>query len=136
MKRIKLNDVIIIVCLSLICCACKREIYIPVEKTIVQTDTFRQTRLLHDSLHFRDSVIMQIKGDTVYKEAWRLRDRIRIIKDTVMHHHVDSIVKPLLTVVEKTKEVKKFNWFAPESLCMAAFIILLIICLIKLRFRL
>lgn len=133
MNRIKLNELIYVVCLLLICCACRREIYIPVEKSILHSDTLRQTRLLHDSLHFRDSVIMQIKGDTVYKEAWRMRDRIRIVKDTVMRHHVDSIVKPVITVVEQTKEVRKFNWFAPESLCMAAVIILLAICLIRLK---
>ena len=77
------------------------------------------TRLLHsrDTLIIRDSIVTRITGDTIYKETWRTRDRVSIIRDTVrigngfelQELHRDTIREPQIVEVEKevVKEVEK-----------------------------
>lgn len=106
-------------------CSCSKKVYVPVERTVVRTDSVAVhradslTRLLHtrDTLVIRDSITTTVRGDTVYKEAWRIRDRVSIIRDTVrigngfelqqLHH--DTIREPQIIEVEKevVKEVEK-----------------------------
>lgn len=106
-------------------CACSKKVYVPVERTRTVTDsTFIHradslTRLLHtrDTLIVRDSIVTRITGDTIYKEAWRTRDRVSIIRDTVrigngfelQQLHRDTIREPQIVEVEKevVKEVEK-----------------------------
>ena len=106
-------------------CSCSKKVYVPVERTRTVTDSTyihradSLTRLLHmrDTLIIRDSIVTRITGDTIIKEAWRTRDRVSIIRDTVrigngfelqqLHH--DTIREPQIIEVEKevVKEVEK-----------------------------
>ena len=104
-------------------CSCSRKLYVPVERTRTVTDsTFIHradslTRLLHshDTLIVRDSIVTRITGDTIYKEAWRTRDRVSIIRDTVrigndfelQQLHRDTIREPQIVEKEVVKEVEK-----------------------------
>ena len=83
-------------------CSCSKKVYVPVERTRTVTDS---------------TYIHRITGDTIIKEAWRTRDRVSIIRDTVrigngfelqqLHH--DTIREPQIIEVEKevVKEVEK-----------------------------
>lgn len=106
-------------------CSCSKKVYVPVERTVVRTDSVAVhradslTRLLHmrDTLIIRDSIVTRITGDTIVKEAWRTRDRVSIIRDTVrigngfelQQLHRDTIREPQIVEVEKevVKEVEK-----------------------------
>lgn len=71
--------------------ACTRKVYIPVERTVTtldsayirSTDSLRRLLTTRDTLIIRDSIATYIHGDTVIKEAWRYRDRVSIIRDTI-----------------------------------------------------
>lgn len=65
-----------------------------------QRDTTYIERLQVDSIYKRDSVYIREKGDTVYIYKERVRDRYRLLRDTVRLVKVDSIA------VERIKEVK------------------------------
>lgn len=102
-------------------CACSKKVYVPVERTRTVTDsTFihRADTLTHqlhtiDTLMLRDSVVVTVRGDTVIKEAWRLRDRIRILRDTLRigngftltETRRDTIREPQIVEVEKRIEI-------------------------------
>lgn len=106
-------------------CSCSKKVYVPVERTRTVTDSTyihradSLTRLLHtrDTLVIRDSIVTRIIGDTIIKEAWRTRDRVSIIRDTVrigngfelQQLHRDTIREPKIIEFEKevVKEVEK-----------------------------
>ena len=111
-------------------CACSKKVYVPTERVVVRTDSVAVrradslTRLLavRDSFVVRDSVFVMLRGDTVIKEAWRIRERVSLVHDTVRigsgfsaeRIRLDSVRVPEVVTVEKvvTKEVeKKLNWW-------------------------
>lgn len=111
-------------------CACSKKVYVPAERVVVRTDSVAVrradslTRLLavRDSFVVRDSVFVMLRGDTVIKEAWRIRERVSLVHDTVRigsgftaeRIRLDSVRVPVPVTVEKvvTKEVeKKLNWW-------------------------
>ena len=111
-------------------CACSKKVYVPAERVVVRTDSVAVhradslTRLLasRDSFVVRDSVFVFQRGDTVVKEAWRIRERVSLVHDTVRigsgftaeRIRLDSVRVPEVVTVEKvvTKEVeKKLNWW-------------------------
>lgn len=111
--------------LALLLAACSKKVYVPVERTVVRTDSVAVhradslTRLLHtrDTLVIRDSITTTVRGDTVYKEAWRIRDRVSVMRDTLrigngfelQQLHRDTIREPKIIEVEKevVKEAEK-----------------------------
>ena len=109
-------------------CSCSKKVYVPVERTVVRTDSVAVhradslTRLLHtrDTLVIRDSIVTRITGDTVIKEAWRTRDRVSIIRDTVrigngfelQQLHRDTMPEPKIIEVDKRVEVRApLRWY-------------------------
>lgn len=109
-------------------CACSKKVYVPVERTVVRTDSVAVhradslTRLLHtrDTLVIRDSITTTVRGDTVYKEAWRIRDRVSVMRDTLRigsgftlaETHRDTIRQPQIVEVEKRVEVRApLRWY-------------------------
>lgn len=111
--------------LALLMASCSKKVYVPVERTRTVTDSTyihradSLTRLLHtrDTLVIRDSITTTVRGDTIIKEAWRTRDRVSIIRDTVrigngfelQQLHRDTIREPKIIEFEKevVKEVEK-----------------------------
>lgn len=114
--------------LALLMAACSKKVYVPVERTVVRTDSVAVhradslTRLLHtrDTLVIRDSITTTVRGDTVYKEAWRIRDRVSVMRDTLRigsgftlaETHRDTIRQPQIVEVEKRVEVRApLRWY-------------------------
>lgn len=85
------------------CSGCAKHIYVPVEKESVSY----RFKTLRDSIYFRDSIYMQVKGDTVVKESFRYVYVDRFIKDTI--HIKDSIQVPI------PYEVVKYKGDSPKS---------------------
>lgn len=109
-------------------CSCSKKVYVPVERTVVRTDSVAVhradslTRLLHtrDTLVIRDSITTTVRGDTVLKEAWRIRDRVSVMRDTLRigsgftlaETHRDTIRQPQIVEVEKRVEVRApLRWY-------------------------
>lgn len=111
-------------------CACSKKVYVPAERVVVRTDSVAVhradslTRLLaqRDSVVVRDSVFVFQRGDTVVKEAWRIRERVSLVHDTVRigagftaeRIRLDSVRVPVPVTIEKiiTKEVEKeLSWW-------------------------
>lgn len=109
-------------------CACSKKVYVPAERVVVRTDSVAVhradslTRLLavRDSFVVRDSVFIMLRGDTVVKEAWRIRERVSLVHDTVRigsgfsaeRIRLDSVRVPVPVTIEKvvTKE-KELGWW-------------------------
>lgn len=72
-------------------CSCTRKIYVPVENTVMRTDTVYSAKLRVDSVIFRDSVAVIQKGDTVFLTRYRDRYRVREHTDTVYQSVIDSV---------------------------------------------
>lgn len=79
---------ILIVVLACMSCRTTSVEYVPVDR--VKTE-FRYL-VKHDSVHIRDSVFIQLKGDTVFTERWHVEFRDRWRRDTITR--ADSIPLP------------------------------------------
>lgn len=69
-------------------------------QTVYQRDTtyIRNTRV--DSTFKRDSVFVKEKGDTIYIYKEKIRERYRIVRDTLYRSKIDSVY------IDREKEVK------------------------------
>lgn len=82
---------------------CKVIKEIPVEKIVEKTSY--QNRFFRDSIYLRDSIRVETKGDTVFRDRYRYLYRDREIRDTLQVTVIDSIPYP----VEVEKELSKWN---------------------------
>ena len=122
-------------------CSCTRKIYVPVENTVMRTDTVYSAKLRVDSVIFRDSVAVKQKGDTVFLTRYRDRYRVREHTDTVYQSVIDSVkisvpypVERELTRWEKVKmDAGGFAFGAGTALLVA--VIALLVWLIKIKRR-
>lgn len=80
---------------------CKSIEYIPVET--VRTDTIIESRLVYDSIHVHDSVLVKEKGDTVLIEHWHTKIADRWRTDTIYRSRTDSIQVPYPVEKKLTK---------------------------------
>ena len=98
----------LIVCIAsaIVLTGCKSVEVVEVER--VNHDTLYMSKLIHDSVIVTDSVVLKEKGDTVWFEKWHTQWRERIVRDTVHHHHLDSV--PVPYPVEKPVE-KQLTWW-------------------------
>lgn len=95
-SSIKVFLSIIAIIAALLLCGCRSIQYVPVETVkkeyVSKTDTF----VKRDSIYKRDSVMVTVKGDTVFVNRWNVtykdRWRERIKTDTVFR--TDSIRVP------------------------------------------
>lgn len=71
---------------------CKTIEYVPVE--VVKTQTKDHLVEVHDSVYVRDSTVIHTKGDTVFKDKWKLIYKNRYVHDTTYVHRTDSIPVP------------------------------------------
>lgn len=69
-------------------------------ETVYVRDTTYISKLQVDSVFKRDSIFVKEKNDTVYVYKEKVRDRYRLLRDTVYQHSVDSVY------VDKVREVK------------------------------
>lgn len=72
--------------------SCRSIQYVPVES--VKTEIQYKDRLHRDSIHVLDSVFLQVKGDTVFRDRYRIVYKDKQIRDTAYIHKVDSVWVP------------------------------------------
>lgn len=87
-----------IVCAAMIlssCGALRNQI-----ETVYVRDTTYISKVQVDSVFKRDSIFVKEKNDTIYVYKEKVRDRYRLLRDTVYQHSVDSVY------VDKVREVK------------------------------
>lgn len=69
-------------------------------ETIYLRDTTYISKVQVDSVFKRDSIFVKEKNDTIYIYKEKVRDRYRLLRDTVYRHKVDSVY------IDKVREVK------------------------------
>lgn len=99
---------------------CKSVEYIPVDRVKIEY----RDRYVLDSVFYRDTTHIQSRGDTVFVEVVRWRERFKL--DTLLIHKTDSI--PI--VVEVPVEVNRLNWW--QNIRLKAFNIIVVILFILL----
>ncbi|MDD3038598.1 hypothetical protein [Bacteroides sp.] len=72
--------------------SCRSTQYVPVET--IKTEVQYKDRLQRDSIHVLDSVFMLVKGDTVFRDRYRIEYRDKLIRDTTYIHKTDSVQVP------------------------------------------
>lgn len=72
--------------------SCRSVQYVPVET--VKTEIQYKDRLQRDSIHVLDSVFLKVKGDTVFRDRYRIVYKDKQIRDTAYIHKVDSVRVP------------------------------------------
>lgn len=71
-----------------------------VERISYKHDTTYVDRLRIDSLYQRDSIFIRETGDTVWVYTEKIRDRFRLIRDTVSLVRIDSVAYETIKEVE------------------------------------
>lgn len=69
-------------------------------ETVYVRDTTYISKVQVDSVFKRDSIFVKEMNDTIYVYKEKVRDRYRLLRDTVYQHSVDSVY------VDKVREVK------------------------------
>ena len=106
--------IIALVVLALVCCSCKT-------KYITQTDYKEVPVVMHDTVAsniwridttiVKDSVYFAVKGDTIFKEKYNTKWRIKVAHDTI-NKVVEKPVEVLRTSIKtETKEVNRLYWW-------------------------
>ncbi len=103
-KKIRLVWTVILLATLIIFLAtgCKSIEYVPVEYHTIEY----KDRYVIDSIYNRDTVQIYARGDTVYNNVIKWRERFRV--DTVTHFKTDSV--PVIVEVEKyTNQLTKWQ---------------------------
>jgi hypothetical protein len=97
---------IIITILMLAFCSCKSVEYVPVIEH--KTDTLIQTKVQHDSIHVKDSTIVEMRDSIIKIEHWHTKYVKKLVRDTLYQSKTDSI--PVPYPVTKYVEKKISTW--------------------------
>ncbi len=113
---------VIVVMLTMIwLTSCTTTKYVEVEK--VRTDTLIETKLMYDSIHIHDSILVKEKGDSVWVERWHTKYMEKVFTDTIYQAKHDTIPKPYPV----TKEVPaQLSWWQKTRLYIANILLMLI----------
>ena len=106
--------IIALVVLALVCFSCKTRYITETEYKevpVVMHDTIAQNIWRIDTTIVKDSVYFAIKGDTIFKERYNTKWRIKVAHDTI-NKVVDKPVEVLRTSIKtETKEVNRIYWW-------------------------
>ena len=106
--------IIALVVLALVCCSCKTKYITQTEYKevpVVMHDTIAQNIWRIDTTIVKDSVYFAIKGDTIYKERYNTKWRIKMAHDTI-NKVIEKPVDVLRTSIKtETKEVNRIYWW-------------------------
>lgn len=119
--------------------SCKSIQYVPVEtvKTeyISKTDTFIQK----DSVHIKDSVLVFMKGDSVFTDRWHVmyKDRLKeVVKtDTIIKTDSIQVPYPVEKKLTKWQQVKMDAGGMAIGICFIVIIIIFVGFIVKVRSR-
>lgn len=94
--------VVLIIAIGVLTSGCKQIQYI--EKPIHIHDTTYQTKIVVDSTIQLDSVFVERRGDTIYKDKIVIKERWRTRTDTFREVRIDSIAYPVYIETPSKKE--------------------------------
>lgn len=80
-------------------------------ETIYLRDTTYISKVQVDSVFRHDSVFVKEKNDTIYIYKEKVRDRYRLLRDTVYRHKVDSVYIDRVREVKVEKELTAWQKF-------------------------
>ena len=106
--------IIALVVLALVCFSCKTRYITETEYKevpVVLHDTVAKNIWRIDTTIVKDSVYFAIKGDTIYKERYNTKWRIKVAHDTI-NKVVEKPVELIRNSVKtETKEVNRIYWW-------------------------
>ena len=106
--------IIALVVLALVLCSCKTKYITQTEYKevpVVMHDTIAKNIWRIDTTIVKDSVYFAIKGDTIFKERYNTKWRIKAAHDTIKKV-VEKPVEVLRTSIKtETKEVNRIYWW-------------------------
>ena len=106
--------IIALVVLALVCFSCKTRYITQTEYKevpVVMHDTVAKNIWRIDTTIVKDSIYFAIKGDTVFKERYNTKWRIKVAHDTI-NKVVEKPVEVLRTSIKtETKEVNRLYWW-------------------------
>lgn len=115
-----MKKILPIILLIFVLISCKtKEIYIPVES--VRTEY--KDLLVRDSIYLHDSVLIKMKGDTVFLEKYKTLYKNKLIRDSVFV--TDSVQVPYPVV--EVKEVNRLNSFQSFQIWCGRIVLFLLI---------
>ncbi|MFV0332139.1 MAG: hypothetical protein ACK5KL_20305 [Dysgonomonas sp.] len=117
---ISLRNIFIPILLLFLFGSCKTNtVYVPVETVKVEY----RDKVLRDSVHLYDSVLIKMKGDTVWLEKFRYLYRDKLVRDSIFK--VDSISVPYPVV--EYQEVNRLSSFQSFQIWCGRILLLFII---------
>ena len=106
--------IIALVVLALVCCSCKTRYITQTdykEVPVVMHDTIAKNIWRIDTTIVKDSVYFAVKGDTIFKERYNTKWRIKVAHDTI-RNVVEKPVEVFRTSIKtETKEVNRIYWW-------------------------
>ena len=106
--------IIALVVLALVCCSCKTKYITETEYKevpVVMHDTVAKNIWRIDTTFVKDSVYFAIKGDTIYKERYNTKWRIKVAHDTINKVLEKPVEVVRNSVKTETKEVNHICWW-------------------------
>ena len=106
--------IIALVVLAVVLCSCKTKYITQTEYKevpVVMHDTSAKNIWRIDTTIVKDSVYFAVKGDTIYKERYNTKWRIKVAHDTI-NNVVEKPVEVISNSVKtETKEVNRIYWW-------------------------
>ena len=106
--------IIALVVLALVCFSCKTKYITQTEYKevpVVMHDTVAKNIWRIDTTIVKDSVYFAVKGDTIFKERYNTKWRIKVAHDTI-NKFVEKPVEVIRNNVKtETKEVNRLYWW-------------------------
>ena len=106
--------IIALVVLALVLCSCKTRYITETEYKevpVVMHDTIAKNIWRIDTTIVKDSVYFAVKGDTIYKERYNTKWRIRVAHDTINNVMEKPVEVVRNSVKTETKEVNRTYWW-------------------------
>lgn len=106
--------IIALVVLALVCFSCKTKYITQTEYKevpVVMHDTIAQNIWRIDTTIVKDSIYFAIKGDTIFKERYNTKWRIKVAHDTINKVVEKPVEVVRQSVKTETKEVNLLYWW-------------------------
>ncbi len=117
MKKIFITSI-----LAIILSSCTKTIYVPVES--LRTEYI--DRMKSDSVYLHDSILVRMKGDTVWMEKYRYMYKDRVVKDSILIQDTIRIPYPVIEV----RETNRLNSFQSFQIWCGRIVLFLLLILI------
>ena len=118
--------ILALVMLAVVLCSCKtkyiteteyKEVPVVMHDTVQSHDTLKTIALRIDTTIVKDSVYFAIKGDTIFKERYSTKWRIKMVHDTIFTasdkraHEENQVETKHNTDKSDIKEVNRLYWW-------------------------